>query len=419
MKIGEDMYEKIILDNGVRIVHEKIDYVRSASLGIWVDNGSRYEPANLNGISHFIEHMLFKGTENRTDEDIAQIMDGLGGQINAFTGKECTSYYLKALNTHLSQGIDVLADMFFNSKFDEKDVNTERTVIAEEIGMYEDSPEDMAVEKLFEACFETSPLGSPILGTKDTIANINSDNMKKYLQDYYKPKGTVVSLCGSYSDKELNLLCDAFGKMKGNGVLTHDTAQYNQKFITRVRDYEQNHLCLGFESIDTKSEDRYTLQLLGAMLGGGMSSRLFREVREKHGLCYSVYTFNTSHLDTGLFSIYTALNPSTEQKALKLIKNVIADFCEKGPEEAELSRVREQVKANIIMGLESTNMRMNSTARGELFLGKCPTSDELIDLYNSVTAEQIQNLAQKIFNYDKVSLCAVGKPITQSLDEIK
>lgn len=403
------MYKKITLENGVRIVTERVDYVRSASIGIWVGNGSRHEPANLGGISHFIEHMIFKGTEKYSAQEIAVKMDALGGQFNAFTTKECTCYYTKVLSTHIKEGMEILADMFLNSKFAQNDIDLERGVVIEEIGMYEDSPEDVATEKLFENCYESSSLGRPVLGTKQTLEAMTTDVLHEYMKSSYRPQDIVIAMSGMFTDSDLDFVCQLFKGIKGEGKNQITQAIYNPKSMVYKKDIEQNHICIGFESMPILSEKRYAMQIISSMLGGGMSSRLFQTVREKNGLCYCVYSFNASHMDTGMFSVYTALGKETEEKAVKLIKNVIDDFCDKGITQDELLRCREQLKANILMGLENTSARMHQLGRGELYFGRSIDADEIIEKYDAVTTDDVINLAREVFDFKKAAITAVGQ----------
>lgn len=403
------MYEKRVLPNGVRVLAERLDSVRSVSVGIWVGNGSRFEPAAVNGISHFIEHMIFKGTEKRTAQHIAIAMDAIGGQANAFTTKECTCYYLKTLDTHLISGVEILADMFLHSKFDDHDIELERGVVLEEIDMYEDTPEDVATEKLFESCFAGSSLGRPILGTEETLLGMDGAALHRYMRDFYHPQDTVIALSGSYSDEALDFICELFSEMQGAGRNAISPAAYQQKVVVREKEIEQCHLCIGFPSISMFAEERFAMQMLSAILGDGMSSRLFQTVREENGLCYTIYSYNESHRDTGLFSIYTALGKPMEARAVELIGEVVRRFCEEGPSRAELNRCREQRKTSMLMGLESTSSRMNHLGRSELFRDTVPQPDELIAGYDAVTAEQVLALARRVLDFSKASICAVGQ----------
>lgn len=402
------MYQKITLRNGVRVVAERIDHVRSAAIGVWIGNGSRFESAEQNGISHFIEHMIFKGTEKRTARHIASMMDAMGGQSNAFTTKDCTCYYMKVLDTHLHTAAELLADMFLCSSFADEDIELERGVVLEEIDMYEDTPEDVATEKLFEACYEETALGRPILGTEETLARMDSKALHDYVRKNYHPEDTVVALSGSFSDADLDYICELFGEMQGSGRNKIEPAHYQPRVVIRSKEIEQNHLCLGFPGLPLLDDKRYAYQLMNAIIGGGMSSRLFQTVRERNGMCYSIYSFPSSHVDTGMFSIYVGLGQEDEAKAAKLICNVLRDFCAEGPTREELSRCREQLKSNLLMGLESTNARMHHLGRYELFTDHVISSDELVAAYDAVTADQVRALANEVFRFDQASICAVG-----------
>lgn len=402
------MYQKIALRNGVRVVAERIDHVRSAAIGVWIGNGSRFESAEQNGISHFIEHMIFKGTEKRTARHIASMMDAMGGQSNAFTTKDCTCYYMKVLDTHLHTAAELLADMFLCSSFANEDIELERGVVLEEIDMYEDTPEDVATEKLFEACYEGTALGRPILGTEETLARMDSKALHDYVRKNYHPEDTVVALSGSFSDADLDYICELFGEMQGSGRNQIEPAHYQPRVVIRSKEIEQNHLCLGFPGLPLLDDKRYAYQLMNAIIGGGMSSRLFQTVRERNGMCYSIYSFPSSHVDTGMFSIYVGLGQEDEAKAAKLICNVLRDFCAEGPTREELSRCREQLKSNLLMGLESTNARMHHLGRYELFTDHVVSSDELVAAYDAVTADQVRALANEVFRFDQASICAVG-----------
>lgn len=404
------MLQKINLPNGVRIIFEKIDHVRSVSIGVWVMNGSRHEPKKQGGISHFIEHMVFKGTETRTAAQIAEMMDAIGGQVNAFTTKECTCYYARVLDTHLPDAADILADMLFHSKFDESDVTIERGVILEEIGMYNDSPEDLVGERLMTAVYAPTPLSRPILGTAATLKGIDGAAMKAYMKEYYAPESTVISVSGSFSDKDIELISSLFSGMNGGGsTKTAQEGRYTPACVVKKKSTEQNHIILGFEGPIFGSSDRYVNAIMSNILGGGMSSRLFRKVREERGLCYSIYSYISSHSDAGLFGIYTATGKETETKAVDLIGEVLREFIQDGVTESELDRSREQCKANVLLALESTISRMNNLARGELFVGEILPPDEIIRRYDAVDMQSVLNSARKILDLSRVSISAVGK----------
>ena len=404
------MYEKRVLPNGVRLIMERINTVRTASIGIWVKNGSRFEPAQLGGVSHFIEHMIFKGTSKRSARHIAIAMDALGGQANAFTDKECTCYYMKVLDSRLQTAASLLADMFMNSLFAQSDLELERGVVLEEIDMYEDSPEDVAIEKLFETCYAGSALGRPILGTAETLSHIDSAAMHAYLREYYRPEDTVIAISGSFSDADIDMIAALFSAMPGSGRNEITPAVYHKSLVLREKEIEQNHLCLSFPGVSLLDDRRFEMNLLSSILGGGMSSRLFQTVREQHGLCYSIYTFGAAHLDTGIQSVYVGLGAETEQQALELICREIREFCQSGPAQDELARCREQLKTTLLMGLENTGTRMMTIGRSETMRGEVSKIEDVLARYDAVTTEGVLQLAREVFDFSRASLSVVGAP---------
>lgn len=405
------------LPNGVRIVTEYLDAVRSAALGIWVGGGSREEHPEESGAAHFIEHMLFKGTERRSAADIAYETDAIGGQMNAFTTKECTCFYGRVLDDHLPRALDILWDMVFCSSFTQEAAETERGVILEEIDMYEDTPDDLCAEKLFAAIYPQNSLGRPILGRADTLKSMTGAFLKDYHRRHYRADNMVVALAGSFSKEVLDDIRRRFSALEPGEAPVVAPAQYTPAFVATAKPIEQNHLTLAFPGLTYHSPKRFALQLLSSILGGGVSSRLFQEVREKQGLCYSVYSYGAGHAETGVYCVYTALNRETETKALETIRRVISDFKAEGPTDEELERAREQSKANVVMGLESTHARMSHAARSLLFTGGILSAEEIIAAYDAVTREDIMALAGEIFRWDQVSLSAVGQ--VRTVEEYK
>lgn len=397
------------LPNGVRLVTEAIPAVRSAALGIWVGGGSREERAEESGASHFIEHMLFKGTARRTAQDLARQTDAIGGQMNAFTTKECTCFYARVLDEHLPQALDILWDMVYHSSFTQEAVETERGVILEEIDMYEDTPDDLCAEKLAAQVFQGSALARPILGAKETLAEMTGDSLRAYHHSHYQGHNTVVSLAGSFSPALLDELRRRFAALPAGSPRPLVPAAYTPGFVVTPKPIEQNHLTLAFPGLDYNSPRRFALQLLSSILGGGVSSRLFQQVREQQGLCYSIYSYGAGHADTGLFCVYTALNRETEDKALTTIRQVVDQLRTEGPTDEELSRAREQSKANVMMSLESTQSRMSHAGRSLLFSGEILTPEQILAAYDAVTRADVVALAQDIFRWDQVSLSAVGQ----------
>lgn len=403
------MDQTILLPNGVRICTEAVSGVRSAALGIWVGTGSRHEKAGENGAAHFIEHMVFKGTQRRTAAALAEEMDAIGGQVNAFTTKECTCFHARVLDAHLPLATDILCDMFFSSRFAEEDVETERGVILEEIGMYEDNPEDLCAERLALEVYRGSSLARPILGRKATLSKMTGEWLRTYMREHYRPDRIVVSLAGSFRNQDVEELKARFSALEPGRSPAGRPGAYRAAFTLKKKAIEQNHLTLAFPGLPYGDERRFALQLLSTTLGGGMSSRLWQEVREKRGLCYSVYSYTAGHAETGLFAIYTALGREMEEEALRTICAAVRDYAEHGISEEELSRAREQAKANILMGLESTQARMSHMGRGELLYGRVLTPDEIIGGYDAVEREQIRALARELFDFHQVSLSAVGR----------
>ncbi len=408
----------ITLDNGLRIVTEKIPFIRSIAFGIWVMNGSRNETEETSGISHFIEHMLFKGTENRSAKDIADEIDAIGGQINAFTSKEYTCYYTRTLDSHFDVAIDVLADMFFNSKFDNVEIEKERNVILEEISMYEDTPEELVHDILQYEIWSNNSLGYPILGNRQSISKFDSNTFKSYYSSNYTPNNTVIAVAGNFDEHTIiNKIQKYFGSFKGESKYKAKNYKYTPSIITKAKDIEQVHLALGFESISIGSEEAQTLAALSTVLGGGMSSRLFQKIREEHGLVYSVYSMNYSYTDTGLFSIYAALNPANIEQVLNLIISEIntlsQNICEK-----QLKNTKEQIKSNYILSLESSSNRMNVLGRSMLMLNKIYTQDEILEKIDAVSLDKINSLAKKIFNFNNMSISAVGDVLKINLKQM-
>ncbi|EPR13384.1 M16 family metallopeptidase [Ruminiclostridium papyrosolvens] len=405
------MFKKVQLSNGLRLVYEKIPYVRSVSVGIWVGTGSRNETSENNGISHFIEHMLFKGTSKRSAKDIAECIDAIGGQINAFTGKECTCYYTKTLDTHLEIAVDVLSDMFFNSSFASDDINVEKRVVIEEIGMYEDTPEELVHDIFSEMVWDGNPLGYPILGTEMCINKFDKDMILKYMNEFYTPYNTVISIAGNFDEAKLiELVNKHFQDWKFEKTFSNkfSSAQYKVNKIIREKDTEQVHLCMGFEGIEHGNEKLYSLLSLNNILGGGMSSRLFQNIREKRGLVYSIYSYPSTYQGSGLFVIYAGMNPEYLQTVIDLTKTELDLIIKDGITKDELAKTKEQLKGNYILGLESTSSRMNSIGKSELMLGKINTPEEILQKIDRVNMDSVDEMIKRVFDFEKMSISAVG-----------
>lgn len=402
------MTENIVLPNGVRIVYERLSHVRSAAIGIWVACGTRHEQSVTNGISHFIEHMVFKGTKTRTARQIAEEMDEIGGAINAFTAMQCTCFYAQALDTHILRAADVLCDLYFDAAFRPEDIELERGVISEEINMYLDSPEDLVCDQMLEAVYSDTPLGRPILGTKESISRIDQAALCCFRAKNYTAGATVVSVSGSFDDSLIEALKARFSAMPAAAAPRSARAEYRRAVTCYSKETEQNHLCIAFPAFSYYSEKRYALQMLNSILGGSMSSRLFQRVREEAGLCYSISSFSSCYEDTGLFSIYTALGRETERAALQLIREELCRVKDGDVTERELARAREQHKANLLMGMESTGKRMTHQAHCMLRYNQLPDIDALIAATDAVTCEDITALAQELFRFQNASFSGVG-----------
>ena len=401
------------LPNGLRVVMESIPFVRSVSFGLWVRNGSRNETPETNGMSHFIEHMMFKGTDKRSAMEIADTMDAVGGQLNAFTAKEYTCYFTRTLDTHFDVALDVITDMFFKSKYDPAEIDKERIVILEEISMFEDTPEDLCVDLLQYRTFPQNPLGMSILGTPETIGSFKHDDFKSFLKARYRPQNVVIAVAGNIDEKDvLEKITKAFEDFKdeSNGW-EEPKAIYSPGFSVKEKDIEQVHLCMGFPGIPTGLDDAYALAAVNTILGGGMSSRLFQKIREEHGLAYSVYSYNASYSDTGVFVIYAALNPSQVYDVLGLITQEVRGMFTERITNEQLSKAKEQLKSNFLLSLENAASRMNSIGRTLLMLNKVITPDELVAKIDAIDMDTFYNVCDKIFKLDQMSISLVGKQV--------
>ncbi|MDO8685183.1 MAG: pitrilysin family protein, partial [Clostridiales bacterium] len=352
------MFKRHKFNNGLRVVYEILPYVRSVSTGIWVGTGSRSETKSNSGISHFVEHMMFKGTQRRSACQIAEEIDNIGGQINAFTGKECTCYYAKILDTHIEIAFDILADMLFNSMFAKKDIAIEKKVILEEIGMYEDSPEELVHDLITETVWKNNPVGMPVLGNKTSLPKINAIKISEYMDAAYNPENCVISVAGNFKEEELLSLIEKYFSRWQSKNLTNGSlpaVDFIPGFNLKKKDTEQVHLCIGFNGVPQGDEKLYPLLAINNVLGGGMSSRLFQKIREEKGLVYSIYSYPSAYKDAGIFTIYAGMNPVYMPKVVEMICNEINILKDKGIDELTLNRTKEQLKGNYILGLEGTS----------------------------------------------------------------
>jgi predicted Zn-dependent peptidase len=405
------MFQKELLINGIRLVTEEIPYVNSVSIGIWVKVGSRYESLENNGISHFIEHMLFKGTKNRSAKEIANSIDKIGGQLNAFTSKECTCFYAKVLDTHFDIALDVLADMFFNSKFDSEEIDKERGVVIEEISMYEDSPEDLVHDLFSQAVWSGNPLGMSILGTEDSLENLNKERIVNFFNENYIPQNIVISVVGNLKHNEVVKKIKSYfdkAEKKDNSAANIVMPRFEPEYTLKNKVTEQVHLCMGFSGVDIRSKAFYPMLILNNVFGGAMSSRLFQKIREDRGLAYSVFSYPSSFEDCGLFSIYAGSKPDNLKSVASLIMEEIREIKKTGITEEELYDSKEQLKGSYILGLESTSGRMISIGKSELLLDRIYSPAEVLERINNVDMSSVSSIIKHIFDTDSMGAAVIG-----------
>jgi predicted Zn-dependent peptidase len=404
------MYRKDTLSNGIRVVSETLPKSRSVSIGVWVKVGSRHEPQEIGGISHFIEHLFFKGTEKRTAKDIAIEMDSLGGEMNAFTSQETTTYYAKVVDEHLPVAVDILSDILLGSKFDPIEMEKERKVILEEIKGVEDTPDDYIHEFFTNTVWPDNPLGRPILGTKETIKALKHEDIISYIDRYYSPKEIVISVAGNFEHARLiELLNTSFGRLSRAGIpKKEETPEFSHSVAVRKKQLEQVQVCIGCRGMNYTHEDRYVISALNTVLGNSMSSRLFQEVREQNALAYSIYSYVTSYRDTGLLTVYAGTDPTNTLEVLRLVTRELKKIKDEGITQAEEMRVKNQIKGALVLSLESSNSHMSRLARQEMYFGKYISIDDIIKGVEKVTSEQVQLLAQQLFTRENISLAILG-----------
>ncbi len=404
------MHNITSLSNGIRIVSEKIPYVKSVSIGVWVGNGSRCETKEENGMSHFIEHMFFKGTDKRDAKAIAYEIDSIGGQLNAFTTREYTCYYTKTLDEHVEIALDVLSDMIFSSKLSENAMNMERNVICEEINMYEDEPEELAADLIMEAAYGDDSMGRPILGTVKSLSGINPDNMRSYIKSHYTTKNTVISVSGNYDDSLFSLMEKYFVKpdMQDNDVIIPESIYVPGKRLVRTKDSEQVQLIAGFKSIDVKDDGVYSLLAFNNVFGNGMSSRLFQNIREQKGLAYSVYAYHAAYVGTGMFSICAGMMPQNVETVAELITDEIVKIKKELLTDDELTMAKEQLKGNYILSYESVGSRMQAAGRNLLLDRPIVSPEEVIRKINAISKESVAEIIERVLDINTLCVAAVG-----------
>jgi predicted Zn-dependent peptidase len=408
----DSQYQKTTLSNGVRVVTESIPYVRSVSLGIWADVGSRDESPEQNGISHFLEHMVFKGTKKRSVKDIAQSLESLGGYLNAFTTKEQTCFYARVLDTHVPQSMDVLSDLLQNATFRRQELEKEKLVVIEELKNAEDDPEDIIHDYFEKALFPNHSLGFSIIGTEENLRRFGRADLQTHVATHYHPSRIVVAAAGNVDHKALVRLAEKYFRgyapeLERYNRLPGPPEAEKGKTLDYPRQIKQAHICLGTVGYSIKHPDRYPLLVLNGLLGEGMSSRLYQVIREKHGFAYSVYSFVTMLSDTGVFGTYIGTDTKKIDRAIELVFKELGLAKAKPVSRRELERTKSQIKGNLMLGLENMSGRMMRLGSGELYYGSHIPLDSILRKIDAVTPEAVQKVANDLFHRENFSTVIV------------
>ncbi len=403
-------YQKSVLDNGIKVITEEIPYLKSVSIGVWLQTGSRDEQPHENGISHFIEHLLFKGTEKRTAFDIAKEVDSVGGTLNAFTGREYTCFYAKVIDKNLPLAIDLLSDIFLHSLMDPKDVEKERMVILQEIKMVEDTPDDYIHDLFNRVCWGNHPLGFPIFGTSELVQSFKRDQIYQFLKENYQPNRIIICATGNLRHQEVvDSLEETFGQIPKSDKLKERVRPDSISTTNiRKRELEQVHFCLGTKGLRYNHSLRFASYLLNTILGGGMSSRLFQEIRENRGLAYSVYSYLPAYMDTGLVVVYAGTNEGSFQEVIDLILKEFNHLKTEPFKNGELQTAKEQLKGNLLLSLESSDNLMARLAKNEIYFDSYLPVERVIKEIDQVEEEVVRNLAREIFDERFFCLTVLG-----------
>lgn len=405
------MFNKTVLDNGMQVISEEINHVRSVSIGILVRCGSRYEDDATHGMAHFIEHMLFKGTPNRSAFDIARAIDSVGGVMNAFTGKEFTSFYIKIPDYHLNLAIDLLADIFMNSCFDEEEILKEKSVVIQEIHMLEDTPDDY-IHDFFEALFwNDHALGFPILGTKEQVKAFQKQKLLRFFETNYKKQNLLLAAAGRLNHQILvDLVSRAFRPLCGKiSKVESISPAVSSKVAVIEKDLEQVHMVIGCLAPSAISKQRYAASILNTITGGASSSKLFQEIRENRGLAYVIQSYLIPYMDVGMFGIYFGTSKNKIQEVLRLTFEIMKGLCKESPGKKEIHTAKELIKGNLLLSMENTDNRMTKLVKNEICFGRQLSVEEIISEIESVTPEDICSLARDMFLPEVISLAAIGK----------
>ena len=408
------MFKKIKLNNGVPLLMEASEGVRSICIGIWIKVGSRYETSAKNGISHFLEHMFFKGTASRSAEGIAMEIDSLGGELNAMTSSEYTLFYIKVLDEYLKNALDLLTDILLNSEFPEEGMEKEKGVISEEINMVEDNPSDYIHDIFSKNIWGEEGLGQPVIGKREIIENFSRQDLVDHVNNFYGTDNIIVACSGNFKEEELvDNLNQSIGSLKRDGIEKSTIIPGFRSNINIVtKDLSEAHVCLGLNGIPYTNKDRYTMHLLNTILGGGFSSRLFQNIREKRGMAYSIYSYHASYIDTGIWAVYAG----TDKKHVNEVVNVSVDEIKKLPAtvtDEELSRAKAQLKGNLILALESTSSKMTNIAKQEIYYGRYFTPEDIISMVDAITLDHVKDLANDLIVNKGFALTVYG-PVKES-----
>jgi predicted Zn-dependent peptidase len=404
------MIVREVFPNGVRLITETMDHVRSVSVGVWLTRGSRHEPIEHGGIAHFVEHMLFKGTATRSAEDIAQQVDSLGGHLDAFTSKEYAGYYIKVLDEHLPTALDVLSDLVLHPAFKPEDVEREKKVILEEIKMVEDTPDDLVHELFTQSFWDGHPLGRPILGLPDTVNGLTSDVLRSYFNRTYTAGHLVIVAVGNVTHEAMrDLVMPTFGALPASDEqVVEEPPAVVARALVRVKELEQSHVCLGTSSYPQNHDHRYAAYVLNTMLGGSMSSRLFQNVRERRGLAYAVFSNLAAYRDTGSLTIYAGCADSAVRELVTVVVEELRGM-KVAPPDAELRRAKDHLKGSLMLSLESTSSRMSNLARQEMYFDRQFGLDETIQGIERVTAEDVVHVARELFASGSLGATVLGQ----------
>ena len=401
-----DFVNKTTLDNGLKVVTEHVDSVKSVAVGIWAQTGSRNETHEMAGVTHFLEHMLFKGTDSRSSFDIAMSMESVGGYLNAFTSSEYTCYYSRCLSTQLERALDVLSDMVLHPSFPEDEIEKEKKVVIEEMKMYRDSPNDYLFEQFGGQVFKGHPLGNSTLGFENTVSAFERQDLYDYMNDRYQPGNLLVSVAGNVDHEQVvSLVSEYFSEVDSQETVDKNPSlpNYEVSNLELTKPIEQTHLIVGRRGLHYNHEDKYRMLLANTVLGGGMSSRLHQNVREKYGYCYTITSFNQSYSDTGLYGVYVGTDKEYVHHVRELIEAELDKLKQDPIPEKELAEAKAQLKGKLMLSVESMSNRMSRLAKSEIYFDRFVTLDELQEKIDAVQADQVQDFAQQFFDNDQFS----------------